>query len=136
MDVVEVRAHTEQDALYAAGAVTTEKRRLSPAVVSKIVPGDSEIVAQSKRLSHNVAKSVVLGPAPGTVHVATDENALFQFDLGLKNRSKLTVGGATGFRSAVSHEEYIFVLDLSGRIFSTVARPFESLSGGVPLTST
>ena len=134
VDVMEVRSHTAEGALYAAGAVTTQKQRLSPAVVSKIIPSDSEIVAQSKRLSHNVAKSLVLGPAPNTVHVATDENTLFQFDLDLNNQSKLTAGGTSGFRSATAHEDQVFVLDQSGHLFSTTASTFQSLSSIARLT--
>lgn len=134
VDIVEVRGHAEENALYAVGAVTTRKRRLSPAVVSKIVPSDSGIVTRSTRLSHNVAKSVVLGPAPNTVHVATDEDALFQFDLSLSNRSRLTAGSTDGFRSATAHGNQVFVLDQSGRVFATDAGTFESLSSIVRLT--
>lgn len=136
VDVVEVQYDSDEGALYAAGAVTTQKRRVSPAVISKIVPGNDAVEARSKRLSHNVAKSVLLGAAPNTVYVATDENALFQFDLNLNNQSKRTVGGTSGFRSAAAHEGQVFVLDESGRVFETDASAFSNLSEVVRLTDT
>lgn len=136
VDVVEVQHAPDEDALYAAGAVTTRKRRLSPAVISKVMPGDTEVQARSKRLSHNVAKSVLLGTAPNTVYVPTDENALFRFDRELEQQSKKTVGGASGFRSAVAHEGQVFVLDQSGRVFETDGDTFTELSEVVRLTDT
>ncbi|MFB6273273.1 MAG: hypothetical protein ABEL51_10315 [Salinibacter sp.] len=134
VDVVTLQAGAEEGTLYVAGAVTTKKRRLSPAVVSKITASDSGLAAQSKRLSHNVAKSVILGPAPNTIHVATDENALFQFDPTLTDKSKLTVGSTSGFRSAAAHDSAVFVLDRSGRVFGTDASAFQDLSRVVRLT--
>lgn len=106
MDVVEVRYDPDEEALHAAGAVTAEKQRLSPAVISKVVPGDTEVHARSKRRSHNVAKSVLLGAAPNTVHLPTDENDLHRFKLDLEDRSERTAGSATGSRSAVAQEDH------------------------------
>lgn len=134
VDVVEVRYDSDEEALFAAGAVTTEKQRLSPAVISKVVPGDTEVQARSKRLSHNVAKSVLLGTAPNTVYVPTDENDLYRFTLDLKDQSKQRAGSAAGFRSAVAQGERVFVLDESGRLFRTNANEFGALSEVVRLT--
>jgi hypothetical protein len=134
VDIVAVRYEAGEDALYAAGAVTTEKRRSSPAVVSKIGLGGTEVQAQSKRLSDNVAKGVLLGAAPNSVYVPTDENDIHRFDLDLENQSTRSAGNAAGFRSAVAHDGKLFVLDASGRLFDTDASAFDPLSEVVRLT--
>lgn len=133
-DVVAVRYEAGADALYAAGAVTTEKRRLSPAVVSKIGLGGTEVQAQSRRLSDNVAKGVLLGAAPNSVYIPTDENDLHRLDLDLENQSTRSAGNAAGFRSAVAHQGNVFVLDASGRLFDTNASAFDALTEVVRLT--
>lgn len=135
VDIVAVRSDAGAEALYAAGAVTTKKRRRSPAVVSKIVPGDTTVQAQtSKRLSHNVAKSVVLGTDPEAVYVPTDENDLYRLGPDLETTTKQTAGGAAGFRSAVAQDGQIFVLDRSGRLLRTSAGDFQALSSVGTLT--
>jgi hypothetical protein len=134
VDIVEVRWEADEGALYAAGAVATEKRRRSPAVVSKIVPGGDAVQAQSRRLSDNVAKSVLPGAAPNAVYVPTDENDLHRFDLDLENQTTRSAGNAAGFRSAIAREERVFVLDASGRLFATDANAFDALTEVVRLT--
>jgi hypothetical protein len=104
-------------------------------VVSKIVPGDTTVQAQkSKRLSHNVAKSVVLGTDPEAVYVPTDENDLYRLGPDLETKTKQTAGGAAGFRSAVAQDGQIFVLDRSGRLLKTSAGDFQALSSVGTLT--
>lgn len=134
VDVVEVRANRGGDALYAAGAVNTEKLGGNPAVIARLVPRENAVDVRSERLSDFVAKSVVLGPVPNTVHVITDEDALFRFNAELRNQAKLTVDGAAGFRSLVAQGTQLFVLDRSGRVYEEDANDFRALSEVVTLT--
>lgn len=128
VDVVEVRHDPPDSALFVAGAVNTRKVGASPALVAKVIPKDNTVTQKTNRLSDFVAKGLILAPADTTLHVVTDENALFQLDRSLENQSRPTVGDAAGFRSPAAHGSRVFVLDRSGRVFGADASEFSGLS--------
>lgn len=128
VDIVEVQYDPGEDVLFVAGAVTTRKRAASPALVAKVALGKAGPTVRSERLSHNVVKGIVLGPASNTVHVVTDRDALYRFDRNLGGQARLHAQGAAGFRSLAVHGSEVFVLDRSGRVFREDANVFEELS--------
>lgn len=135
VDVVEVRHDADDEALFMAGAVNTRKLGGNPALVAKATPRQGGVDLKSKRLDHFVGKGLILGPEPNTVHVVTDENAVYQFDRELQQQAKLTAKDAAGFRSVAAHDSQVFVLDRSGTVFSEAAASFSELSESASLTN-
>lgn len=128
VDVVEVQAAPGGGALFVAGAVTTEKHGASPALLAKVTPAESGPTVRSERLSDNVAKGLVVGPAPNTVHVTTDEDAVYQFDETLEAPIELRAPDAVGLRSIAAQGAEVFALDRSGRVYAGDASNFDTLS--------
>jgi hypothetical protein len=107
-----------------AGAVATDKADASPSVITKLSfsgNGGNNITSSSKRLSANVAKSVVNAPAGDSQHdlyVVTDGNSLYRFDSGLENQLRQTVPGAE-FSSLTAHQDLLVMLTKSGALWTS-----------------
>ena len=135
LDVQEVIDDPDAGAEYVAGALETKKKNRSPAALTKLSFEDSDGDISSvthKRLSGNVAKSVVNAPSGDSRHdlyVVTDGNALYRYDSSLGDELKQTVSGVE-FSSITAHQDLLIMLTKSGALwksdFSSANDPWKS----------
>ena len=135
LDVQEVIDDPDAGAEYVAGALETKKKNRSPAALTKLSFDDSDddISVTHKRLSGNVAKSVVNAPSGDSRHdlyVVTDGNALYRYDSSLGDELKQTVSDDAEFSSITAHQELLIMLTKSGALwksdFSSANEPWKS----------
>lgn len=128
LDVQEVVDDPDDGAEYVAGALATNPGDVSPAVVAKLsFSGNSgnNITVSHRRLSANVAKSVVNAPASDSEHdlyVVTDGNSLYRFDTNLQNQSRQTVSGVE-FSSLTALPSQIALLTKTGGLWTAGVSP-------------
>ena len=134
LDVQEVIDDPDAGAEYVAGALKTKRAGVSPAALTKLSFEDSDnnISVTHKRLSGNVAKSVVNAPSGDSRHdlyVVTDGNALYRYDSSLGDELKQTVSGVE-FSSITAHQDLLIMLTKSGALwksdFSSANEPWKS----------
>jgi hypothetical protein len=133
LDVQEVIDDPDAGAEYVAGALETKKKNRSPAALTKLsLSGGNGISVDHKRLSGNVAKSVVNAPSGDSRHdlyVVTDGNALYRYDSSLGDELKQTVSGVE-FSSITAHQDLLIMLTKSGALwksdFSSANEPWKS----------
>ena len=134
LDVQEVIDDPDAGAEYVAGALKTKKKNRSPAALTKLSfeDSDDDISVTHKRLSGNVAKSVVNAPSGDSRHdlyVVTDGNALYRYDSSLGDELKQTVSGVE-FSSITAHQDLLIMLTKSGALwksdFSSANEPWKS----------
>jgi len=135
LDVQEVVDDPDAGAEYVAGALETKKKNRSPAALTKLSFEDSndDISVTHKRLSGNVAKSVVNAPSGDSQHdlyVVTDGNALYRYDSSLGNELEQTVSDDAEFSSITAHQDLLIMLTKSGALwksdFSSANDPWKS----------
>ena len=136
LDVQEVIDDPDAGAEYVAGALETKKKNRSPAALTKLSFEDSDGDISSvthKRLSGNVAKSVVNAPSGDSRHdlyVVTDGNALYRYDSSLGDELKQTVSEDAEFSSITAHQDLLIMLTQSGALwksdFSSANEPWKS----------
>jgi hypothetical protein len=133
LDVQEVIDDPDAGAEYVAGALETKKKNRSPAALTKLsLSGGNGISVDHKRLSGNVAKSVVNAPSGDSQHdlyVVTDGNALYRYDSSLGNELEQTVSDDAEFSSITAHQDLLIMLTQSGALwksdFSSPSDPWE-----------
>ena len=133
LDVQEVIDDPDAGAEYVAGALKTEREGVSPAALTKLsLSGGNGISVDHKRLSGNVAKSVVNAPSGDDQHdlyVVTDGNSLYRYDSSLGDELKQTVSGVE-FSSITAHQDLLIMLTKSGALwksdFSSANDPWKS----------
>lgn len=124
LDVQEIADDPDEGAEYVAGALETNRGDASPSVIVKLsFSGNSgnNITTSNKRLSGNVAKSVVNAPDGDSEHdfyVVTDENALYRYDADLGNELRQSVGGEE-ISSVAANADVILMLTKAGGIWQT-----------------
>lgn len=121
LDVQEVVGASDSQAQYVAGAVQTNLADESPSVIAKLSfpEGEDDVDITSKRLSANVAKSVVNAPsgdAQYDLYAVTDGNSLYRFTSNLGDKLRQTAPGAN-FSSVAAHQGRIVTLDKNGELW-------------------
>jgi len=120
LDVQEIVDDPGEEAEYVAGAVETNGADASPSAIAKLSFSGSDINVSNKRLSGNVAKSVVNAPAGDDRHdlyVVTDGNSLYRYDANLEDELVQTAGPSTEFSSIAAEGSTISMLARSGALW-------------------
>lgn len=122
LDVQEVVDDPDGGAEYVAGALQTNLADASPAAIVKLpinYGGRSIGQTTDKRLSENVAKSVVNAPPSDSQHdlyVATDGNSLYRYTTDLDDQVQQTASGVE-FSSIAAHQDRVIMLTKTGELW-------------------
>ncbi|MFB6278532.1 MAG: cadherin-like domain-containing protein, partial [Salinibacter sp.] len=123
LDVQEVVNDPNAGAEYVAGALQTDLADASPAAIVRLsisFGGGTVDQTTNKRLSGNVAKSVVNAPSSDAQHdlyVATDGNSLYRYTTDLSDQVRQTTSSGVEFSSIAAHQNRVILLTKTGELW-------------------